>query len=151
MDAVVGKNDKGVIVSMVECAAEKLLMAKSPRGKNARLSQSLLYNSSNLFERQVRPITTDNTSESADHKSIARKLHTSVYFARPYFFWEKGLFENANKLVRYFVPKGIDFYLLSGDYALNIQSLINRRPSKLLNFFSPKQFFFLYLHNGGVL
>lgn len=42
MVAVVGKNDKGVIVSMVECTAEKLLMAKSPRGKNAKAVAKLV-------------------------------------------------------------------------------------------------------------
>ena len=103
------------------------------------------------YENHVLFITTDNGSEFADHKTIARKLHTSVYFAHPYSSWEKGLIENTNKLIRQFIPKGTDFSSLSDDYILHVQSLINRRPRKLLNFFSPKHIFFLSLHNGVAL
>ena len=48
----------------------------------------------------VRAIITDNGSEFAVHETVARKLGTTVHLARPYSFWEKGIMENMNGLVR---------------------------------------------------
>ena len=42
------------------------------------------------FKRNIHSITTDNGTEFADHKKIADKLNTVVYFAHPYCSWEKG-------------------------------------------------------------
>jgi IS30 family transposase len=78
-------------------------------------------------------------------------LHTKVFFAHPYSSWEKGLVENTNKLIRQYIPNGTDFSSLSDDYILFVQTELNLRPRKLLNFSSPKQKFFLSLHNGVAL
>jgi len=151
MDTIVGKAGKGVIVTLVERTSKKLLMARSPKGKDSKSVARLVVQLLMPFSKHVLSITTDNGSEFADHKYIAKKLHTSVYFAHPYSSWEKGLIENTNKLIRQFIPKGTDFSSLSDDYILHVQTLINRRPRKLLNFFSPKQIFLLSLHNSVAL
>lgn len=101
--------------------------------------------------RKYNSITTDNGTEFADHKYIAKKLHTKVCFTHPYSSWEKGLIENTNKLVRQFIPQNTDFFSLSDDYILFVQSELNLRPRKLLNFSSPKPKFLLSLHSGVAL
>ena len=151
MDTIVGKAGKGVIVTLVERTSKKLLMARSPKGKDSKSVARLVVQLLKPFSKHVLSITTDNGSEFADHKYIAKKLHTSVYFAHPYSSWEKGLIENTNKLIRQFIPKDTDFSSLSDEYILHVQTLINRRPRKLLNFFSPKQIFLLSLHNSVAL
>lgn len=151
MDTIIGKDGKGAIVTLVERTSKKMLMAKSPKGKNSKFVVRLVVQMLRPFERHVLSITTDNGTESADHKYIARMLHTKVYFTHPYSSWEKGLIENTNKLVRQFIPKDTDFSSLSDDYILFVQSELNLRPRKLLNFSSPKQRFLLSLHNGVAL
>ena len=126
-------------------------MAKSPKGKNAKAVAKLVVQLLRPFEHHVLSITTDNGTEFAEHKLIAKKLHTKVYFAHPYSSWEKGLVENTNKLIRQYIPKDTDFSSLSDDYILFVQTELNLRPRKLLNFFSPKQKFLLSLHNGVAL
>ncbi|MDD3387119.1 MAG: IS30 family transposase [Prevotella sp.] len=54
---------------------------------------------------RTRTITTDDGTEFAAHEAIARELKTIVYFAHPYSPWEKGAMENANGLVRQYIPK----------------------------------------------
>jgi len=147
MDTIVGKDGKGAIVTLVERTTKKMLMAKSPKGKNAKAIARLVVQMLRPFEHHVLSITTDNGTEFAEHKYIAKKLHTKVYFAHPYSSWEKGLIENTNKLVRQYIPNGTDFSSLSDDYILHVQTEINLRPRKLLNFSSPKQKFLLSLHN----
>ena len=151
MDTIVGKNGKGAIVTLVERTTKKLIMAKSPKGKNAKAVAKLVVQLLRPFEHHVLSITTDNGTEFAEHKLIAKKLHTKVYFAHPYSSWEKGLVENTNKLIRQYIPKDTDFSSLSDDYILFVQTELNLRPRKLLNFFSPKQKFLLSLHNSVAL
>ena len=151
MDTIVGKDGKGAIVTLVERTTKKMLMAKSPKGKNAKTVAKLVVQLLKPFEHHVRTITTDNGTEFAEHKYIAKMLHTKVFFAHPYSSWEKGLVENTNKLIRQYIPNGTDFSSLSDNYILFVQTELNLRPRKLLNFSSPKQKFFLSLHNGVAL
>ena len=147
MDTIVGRNGKGVIVTLVERTSKKVLMAKSPKGKNATSVAKIVVQLLRPFEQHVRSITTDNGTEFAEHKYIAKMLHTKVFFTHPYSSWEKGLIENTNKLIRQFIPKNTDFYSLSNDFILQVQTELNQRPRKLLNFESPKHIFNLSLHN----
>lgn len=151
MDTIVGKDGKGAIVTLVERTTKKMLMAKSPKGKNAKAIARLVVQMLSPFEHHVLSITTDNGTEFAEHKYIAKKLHTKVYFTHPYSSWEKGLIENTNKLIRQYIPKDTNFSSISDDYILHVQTEINLRPRKLLNFYSPKQKFLLSLHNSVAL
>lgn len=151
MDTIIGKDGRGAIVTLVERTSKKLLMAKSPKGKNAKAVARLVVQMLRPFERHVLSITTDNGTEFADHKYIAKMLHTKVFFAHPYSSWEKGLVENTNKLVRQYIPNGTDFSSVSDDYILHVQSELNLRPRKLLNFDTPKRKFLLSLHHGVAL
>ena len=151
MDTIIGRDGKGAIVTLVERTTKKLLMVKSPNGKNAKAVARLVVQLLRPFERHVLSITTDNGTEFAEHKFIAKILHTKVFFAHTYSSWEKGLIENTNKLIRQYIPNGTDFHTLSDDYILSVQTEHNLRPRKLLNFSSPKQKFLLSLHNGVAL
>ena len=87
-------------------------------------------------------LTTDNGSEFACHKKIAKALGTTVYFADSYASWQKGAIENGNKLIRQYIPKGTDLRELSEDFIKEVQYKINRRPREKLNFSTPKNEFF---------
>lgn len=151
MDTIIGKDGKGAIVTLVERTTKKLIMAKSPKGKNAKAVARLVVQMLRPFEQHVHSITTDNGTEFAEHKYIARMLHTNVFFAHPYSSWEKGLIENTNKLIRQYIPNGTDFHTVSDDYIRSVQNELNLRPRKLLNFDTPKSKFLLSLHHGVAL
>ena len=63
------------------------------------------------YRESVRTITTDNGCEFAAHLEITRLLSIKgrdkviVYFADSYCSWQKGAIENANKLIRKYIPK----------------------------------------------
>lgn len=56
----------------------------------------------------LKTITTDNGSELAAHEWITDKLGVSVFFTDAYCSWQRGAVENTNKLVRQYIPKGMD-------------------------------------------
>lgn len=68
------------------------------------------------------------------------------YFADSYCSWQKGAIENANKLIKKFIPKKADFNNFSGRKIMEIQKKINRRPREKLNFDTPKNRFFANLN-----
>ena len=142
MDTIVGKGGKGVIVTLVERTSKKLLMAMSPKGKDSKTVARLVVQMLKPYENHVLSITTDNGSEFADHKTIAIKLHTSVYFAHPYSSWEKGLIENTNKLIRQYINKQMNINNITYNKLLAIQNKLNYRPRKVIAFNNPATLFY---------
>ncbi len=145
MDTIIGENGKGAIVMMVErttafCMAEKLKFGKDSKELTKTVFRMLLP-----FKEKLHTITVDNGTEFADHQRLAKLLNTKIYFTHPYASWEKGLIENTNKLVRQYIPKKSNFEKFNQKTIKQIQYTINDRPRKNLNYYSPKEVFFLNL------
>lgn len=61
-----------------------------------------------------------------------------TYFAPPYAPHERGLNENANSLLRQFVPKGTDLRTVIEEDLQHYQGALNSRPHKCLGFSNPR-------------
>ena len=92
--------------------------------------------------RRVHTITSDNGLEFAGHKAIAQALRAKFYFAHPYASWERGANENANGLVRQYLPKGADFTAVTDAELAHIMQRLNSRPRKCLDMKTPNEVFF---------
>ena len=147
IDTIIGENNKGAIVTMVERRTAYMMMEKLEYGKNAKRLTETVVRMLTAYMRHVHSITGDNGSEFADHESIAKALKTTFFFTHPYSSWEKGLVENTNKLIRQYIPKGANFDDFSEQQIKETQYEINNRPREKLKFYSPKEIFFLHLHN----
>ena len=141
MDTIVGKNNKGAIVTLTERRTNLLLMALLPHGKNAPETAKVVNRLLLPYKQYVHTITTDNGSEFACHETITKKIGAKVYFADPYSSWQKGSIENMNKLVRQYIPKGSSFDGLDNKTIKQIQMKINKRPREKLNFEPPIKVF----------
>jgi IS30 family transposase len=146
MDTIVGKNQKGAIVTIVERKTGFLLMEKLPHGKQAEPLSKTAVRMLSAYKKTVHTITSDNGTEFANHEYIADKLGAKYYFAHPYSSWERGLSEYTNKLVRQYIIKGSDFDLYDDNFIKEVQFKINRRPREKLNFNSPLKEFFCSLN-----
>ena len=92
----------------------------------------------------LKTITTDKGSEFADHLFISKKLKVPVFFADPHSSWQKGAIENANKLIRQYIPKNTTLDEVSDKKLAFYIAKINDRPREKLNFDSPKNRFFSF-------
>lgn len=134
MDLIVD-NNSNAILTMIERSTNFLLMAKLKEGKKsmplAKTVWRLLlpYKGENL-----KTITTDNGSEFSAHEWITEKLGVPVFFTDAYSSWQKGAVENTNKLVRQYIPKGMDISSVTDKRIAAIQAKINRRPREKLDF-----------------
>lgn len=115
--------------------------------KKIKQKSSKLF--SNAIEAKLKPyspslkrtITYDNGSENVEHMKTNKKLGTKSYFCNPYHSWEKGSVENAVGLVRRFLPKKTDFATVSPQQIKQIESLLNNRPRKCLDYKTPYEVF----------
>ena len=96
----------------------------------------------NPYKETVCTITADNGQEFAHHKYIKEQLKTTVYFAHPYYAWERGLCENTNGLIRQYFPKGLPFDLITDNHVQMVMNRLNNRPRKTLGYKTPNEVFF---------
>lgn len=142
IDLIVGKENKGAIVTIVERQTSMLMIRKLPHGKNADELAKVVIDMMMPYRDSVLSITSDNGSEFARHKKIAQRLKCEFFFAHPYASWERGLSEYSNKLVRQYIPKKSNFDEFNDKYIKQVQLKINRRPRKALDFKNPVELFF---------
>lgn len=144
MDTIVGKNGKGAILTLTERSTNFILMEKLEHGKEAVHAAKAAVRLLLPYKGDgVRTITTDNGSEFCAHANITKVIKgASIYFADSYSSWQKGAVENANKLIRQYVPKGTDFRDINKEFLRKVQAKINARPREKLNFSTPKIEFF---------
>jgi transposase, IS30 family len=86
-------------------------------------------------------ITYDNGFENSKHELTNAILQTESYFCEPYHSWEKGSIENANGLIRRFIPKKTDLSKITQDQLNYIEFLLNNRPRKCLKYKTPAEVF----------
>jgi len=140
IDTIVGKDNKGAIVTIAERITAFVLIAKI-EGKNATELAKAVVRLMAPFKNKVFSITSDNGTEFAMHKYIAEKLGAKFYFAHPYSSWERGLNEYTNRLIRQYIPKKTNFKDVNNQHIRDIIMKLNSRPRKKLNFKSPGSIF----------
>lgn len=143
MDTVVGK--KGTNTVLLVLTERKTREEKIRKIKNK--SQYCVVKELDKIERKIgskefrrifKTITCDNGCENLDFVGIERsvltkKNRTKVYYAHPYSAWERGSNENANKLIRRFIPKGADIGKFSHERIKMIEHWINNYPRRIFN------------------
>ena len=142
MDTIVGRGNHGAIVTLIERSTNMLFMRKLKKGKNAKDLARTVIHLLSPFKEHVKSITTDNGTEFACHEMIGKSLGVTIYFADPYASWQKGTIENANGLIRQYVPKTETFEHVSHQQITKYSKKINIRPRKKLEFKTPQECFY---------
>ena len=142
MDTIVGRGNHGAIVTLIERSTSMLFMRKLKKGKNAKELARTVIHLLSPFKEHVKSITTDNGTEFACHEMIGKSLGVTIYFADPYASWQKGAIENANGLIRQYVPKTETFEHVSHQQITKYSKRINMRPRKKLEFKTPHECFY---------
>ena len=148
-DTIVGKQQKGAILTLVERRSLFVQMSLLER----RLAEKVKTQMINLlapYKKVVKTITSDNGSEFSEHQAIAKKLDVDFYFTHPYSAWEKGTNENMNGLIRQYVPKDTWFKTLTMQQIKRIEYELNSRPRKTLGWKTPLQVFMANFTNHPV-
>ena len=138
-DTVMGAGARDCVVTLVERKSGLVLVGKladrTARGLSRRLTH-LIRGSG-----RVETVTADNGTEFHDYKRVEGLTGAAFYFARPYHSWERGSNENANGLIRQYLPKGASMADVSQQQCNAIARKLNTRPRKRLGFKTPLECF----------
>ena len=86
-------------------------------------------------------LTYDQGSEMALHKTLSKRLHMDIFFCDAYKPWQRGSNENANGIIREFLPKGIDLSPFTDEDLRKVEFIMNNTPRKILGFRTPEEIF----------
>ncbi len=141
IDTVMGTGSKDCIVSLVERKTGRLLIGKLKDRTTASLNRRvirLITRHEGAFE----TITADNGTEFHNYQRIEARTRAVFYFARPYHSWERGSNENANGLIRQYLPKGTSMAALTQQQCNTIAQKLNTRPRQRLGFKTPLECYY---------
>lgn len=134
------KDDKSALMVLTERMTRDEIVIQTPN----RTSESIVKAFNRLekkmgaptFRNTFKTITCDNGVEFSDWEGIEKSYlnkgkRTTLYFCHPYCSCERGSNENANKLIRRWIPKGDDIGLYTKKEIQDIQDWINNFPRKI--------------------
>jgi len=149
-DTVIGSHDGGaVFATMVERKSLFTVVGKSKDKTTQSVMDSIILEMS-PFSELVETITFDNGKEFSGHHRIEDELEGSVYFAKPYHSWERGLNENTNGLLRQYFPKKTSFDSITSAQLRTVVDKLNNRPRKSLGYRTPREVFIKLAAKRGI-
>jgi transposase, IS30 family len=140
-DLIKGARNASAVGTLIERSSRYIMLAKLD-GCDA---QSALEG----FTRRLRTVppslrktlTYDQGTEMALHQTLAKRLNLSIFFCDPRSPWQRASNENANGLIREYLPKGTDLSKFTRSQLTTIEVALNTRPRKVLDFQTPDEVF----------
>lgn len=139
-DTVLGQRGTGALVSLAERKSRLYLVQYVPNQRAQTVSQAIIE-MLRPYKSHVHTITFDNGKEFSQYETIANALDASMYFAKPYASWQRGLNENSNGLLRQYIRKGTDLRTITSSEIEGYQKRLNLRPRKCLGYRQPQVIF----------
>ena len=140
-DLIKGAANRSAVGTLVERTSRLVLLARM----DALDADTTRCAFERAFEDVPAPLrkslTYDRGTEMARHAQLTQNTGIKVWFADPYSPWQRGSNENANGLIRQYLPKGTD---LSGHSQTDLNIIaerLNNRPRKILDFQTPNEVF----------
>lgn len=136
IDTVMGAGSRDCVVTLVDRASGEIAIGKLDDRTVASLNKRVV----GLLERnpgRCQTITADNGTEFHGYETIERATAVDFYFANPYHSWERGSNENANGLLRQYLPKKSSMKNLTQGDCDRIATKLNNRPRKRYDFQTP--------------
>lgn len=145
-DLIMGHMNKSAIGTLVERTTYMTFIVKLKDKDSMSVRKAFAKEFFKVPDKLKLTLTYDQGQEMAQHKLFTKDTNITVYFAHPHSPWERGINENTNDIIRQFFPKGTDFKKVSLARIKEVQDLINDRPRKKLNWYTPHEAFSKVLH-----
>lgn len=144
-DLVVGKEGKGAaLLTFTERKTREEIIIKiaSKHSKSvAKGLDKLEKKYGKEFKNKFKTITFDNGGEFQDYKALEKSydgrkkgVRVQIYYAHPYRSGERGSNENANRLIRRFIPKGTVITDITEEFIKKVEDWINNLLRPMFGF-----------------
>jgi IS30 family transposase len=140
-DLIKGASNRSAVGTLVERTSRLVLLVKL----DGLSAMDIL----NAFTRRLKSIppslrktlTYDQGSEMSLHRTMAKRLRIDIFFCDPHSPWQRGSNENANGMIREYLPKGMDLSTVSQQQLSSIEYALNHRPRRILGYRTPQEVF----------
>ena len=141
LDSVIGKATHGntlLVPTERKTRYEIILRSKDKTtASTARILNRLERLYGKCFRQIFKTITVDNGCELAnpeilEKSCVGKGKRTKFYHCHSYSSWERGSNENANRIIRRFIPKGIPISRFSDSDIATVGAYINAIPRAIL-------------------
>ena len=140
-DFIKGAANRSAVGTLVERSSRFILLARMDNCTSLAALHGFTRLLQTVAPAMRKTMTYDRGSEMARHRDLATANDIQVYFADPHSPWQRGSNENANGLVREYLPKGADLSGTSQDELNAIANRLNERPRRILEYQTPREVF----------
>ena len=140
-DLIKGAMNRSSVGTLVERISRYVMLVKLDGNTAEDILEGFKRRLKSVPESLRKTLTYDQGSEMALHQTLSAQLKMDIYFCDAHSPWQRGSNENANGLVREYLPKGMDLSKVSHQQLTAIEHSLNHRPRKILNFHSPREVF----------
>lgn len=138
---LIGGSNNSYIATLVERHSRYVMLVKVQNKDTKGVVSALIKQARALPRELARSLTWDRGKELADHRRFTLATDIDVYFCDPQSPWQRGSNENANRLLRQYLPRGTDLTVHSQARLNAIARQLNERPRKTLDYQSPAERF----------
>jgi IS30 family transposase len=136
-DLVLGKRPSAVL-TLVERTSRSVVLVALPAGWRANQVRPALTTAMGRLPEQLRrSLTWDQGKEMAEHARLTADIGIPVFFCDPRSPWQRASNENANGLVRQYLPRTADLRRFSQADLDRIAAELNDRPRQIHGFQTP--------------
>jgi IS30 family transposase len=140
-DLIKGEKNQSSVGTIVERISRFVMLVKLDGATAQDILEGFKRRLKTVPESLRKTMTYDQGREMSMHQTLSADLKMDIYFCDPHSPWQRGSNENANGLLREYLPKGTDLSLVSQQQLTAIEHSLNNRPRKILNFHSPQEVF----------
>jgi IS30 family transposase len=140
-DLIKGAMNRSAVGTLIERKSRYLMLVDLPGSDAQSVLEGFTRRLKSVPESLRETLTYDQGREMALHQTLAQRLKIDVFFCDAHSPWQRGSNENANGLIREYLPKGMDLSQVSRQELTAIEHSLNHRPRKILDFQTPHEVF----------
>ena len=138
-DLIKGEKNRSEVGVLLERQTRRVVLARLADAKAATVREAFEAVFRMTPPSLRKTMTYDQGSEMAEHARLAANVNIQVYFADAHSPWQKGAIENANGLLRQYLPKGTSLAKYTQAQLDEIAEKLNNRPRECLGWKTPNE------------
>ena len=140
-DLIKGARNLSAVGTLVERTSRYVMLVRLDGCSAEHILEGFTRRLRNVPPELRRTLTYDQGSEMAFHKKLAKRLRMDIFFCDAYKPWQRGSNENANGIIRRYLPKRLDLSPFTDQDLGKLEYVLNNTPRKILRFATPQEVF----------
>jgi IS30 family transposase len=140
-DCLLGTQGQAALLTMIDRRSRLTLIRHVSKVNTKRVAAATTA-ALKPHRKLTKTLTNDNGGEFQRDQALQEELRIPIFFTDPGAPWQRGSIENANGLIRQYVPKGTSLDRVRSWLPKALEDTLNFRPRKILGFRTPHEVFF---------